>query len=587
MTQLRDLQKIAPEVVSHLLEEGYQLSDPLFMAESDIPIGDFPHDNQVSFAIQGRSQSGWVLISENDQVSYFPEKNVDQREGLFAPGISQWAQKIDPTTDYSFDVPRQWPTEIKKPETKQSAQAHLSIEKSTGTQPTKVFATTFLEELAQLPIGHPAKSFLESCLIELSNKIQRAKDRPEAADIYNEIIPVFQAMKSCKAYYEAGQVISHKFPHLQGKEEIKILYPGAGSNVGALSAAMALIDEGAPSVSLTFTDIDKDAPEDAKKIIEQWMKSNPDLQGCVEYASLPGVHNGQRVQLNLFYKGAPLNLTYALADSPQDSGLYFDPKTDLENADVVLIHDVDGALATPETDFLKQILPHLNATQTPKAIVMPNELNRIEPRNEFLPLESVLFVQGWRVNSRFGHGGDYPVRSRHVKDWDIWEIGLATNGSALVFSTEAPLIRSLKREDIPIFVDLALLAGGQSSRKYKDPGVYKGREIGMGPFMGKQKRANSPFEAITKWVDKTAPTLQDSARDLLMLTYCRYLSEVSAEELTAVPENLKIMAQAAMLKQGLMTRAESFDAVVKTQIIKADKNFFKKLDQALMNLQAL
>lgn len=553
MTTVSDLPKDLQEV---FFELGYWRRDEIIPTTVNSALGDEPHDGHISFFIRpsksrgiehGRGSPGYFMVgvgSENspakDRLYYFPPKANFMLSIIAVPGISRWAEQIDPRLGSGRLASIQWPEAIARAEMDEASQAKEALQQAVWTTPDGIYSRGASAEFFELPIGHPAKDFVEETLRHFGTEIQAVekmssdKRTPQTApDVYNKYFPTLQAMKSIKALYETGELLWEDFPHLQGKPQINLLYPASGYHVGALSMAMALIDRGASGVDAVFTEIDGQAVDQGFKILFQWLRANPDFRGDLKIREEAAKRDeGRRLFSEFTYKRKTIRLTYAWNDSPQ--GMYFDP-SDFESSDVVLIHDTADDVGETESLLLKQVLPLLRSEMSSKAIVMTNELD-MHPfrRGSYDSPWSVLPVRGRRVVGSFGHGGGFPVRNSSVGVtwWSMPEIGISWHQSALVFSTNAPLLRNLQDpEDAKTLVDFSLVAGGREYTKVPDPGrsaapsIFSSFEV----IVSKEIGERDP-QKLLKWCAKKIPDIPPEDQHYLALVAARLVVQWSEEE---------------------------------------------------------
>lgn len=617
MTRIADLPGNLQEITSAL---GFTKTDDVAPTRTDPARGDRLGDEQVTLHLRGTHDTGFLQVHTDDTVTYFSESDAPSLP-IAVAGISRWAAAIDPTSHDGLSPEGEWPAEIRRAEAAQSRGAIRALQDATGIRPgrrhyscepepaatcdARIYATSAMHEFTNLPIGHPAKDFMEGVLmawgaaIRAIPAIANTAAREEAGPaIYNTNAPIALAMKSVKAFYEAGFIIAKQFPHLASKRELSILYPAAGNNVGALATAMALIDAGLhPTViRVQYTEIDTHAPAEARRVLQQWIDATPHLDGTIEFATQRGRESGgTRQSAPFLYKGHRIILTYAMADSP--GTLYFHPK-DAAASDVVMIHDAYGDTSSTETLFLRQLLPQIVTHPQsihPKAIVITNEHDqnprRVQSDNPTARF-SVLPLRGWGTSGSFGHGGDYPVRSplSGVTWWSMKELGQAGSRSALIFSTDAPLIQAVKNDpgfdsmtaSVDFFVDFAQLAGGHARELPADPGENpRSFTSGIDRSASKSVRVRN-ITHLVDWAVRHVNTVSGRDRDLLVLTTARLIlqSRIEGKSLD-VPSALITPLHDTLVRNGISVPSEAATAIV----LQGGAQQLQRIDHAIFSLQ--
>lgn len=611
MTRVSDLPINLQEVLFGL---GYWRGDEIIPTIANPALGDKPHDGQVSFYIAStkgvavgdvRGLAGYYMIGagpENsptkDCLFYSPPDVAFIRSVLVIPDISQWAEQIDPRSGSGRPAAIQWPDSIANAEAIEALAAQKGLEQATWTTPKGVYSDGAADEFSRLPIGHPAKDFVEETLREYGAEIKKVeqmsadiKTPQTAPDVYNKYTPTLVAMKSVKALYEAGWAIWDDFPHLREKPQISLLYPGSGYHVGALCMAMALIDRGANAVDAIFTEINGKAVDDGFEILAQWIKSNPDLRGNLtkheEKAEMVG---GMRLFTEFLYKGKKIRLNFAWNDSPQD--MFFNP-ADFIQSDVILIHDTTETADKTESLLLKQALPLLRPDIPPKAIVMTNELDMHPFRlDEGDSPWSVLPIRGRRIAGSFGHGGGFPVRNGAVGVtwWSMPEMGAAYHQSALIFSTHAPLLQNLQDpEDANTFVDFALVAGSRNFVKPRDPGssgdfnftIWSRKEIG-----------ETDPQKLLKWCAQNISHLPPDDQHYFALIAARLVAQWEQDERyrqhkpghSLIPKELAPYVAQALAKERLIPSSQVANL---KKLNRFGQKRIRQLDGILLKLQNL
>jgi len=599
MTLVKDLKKEIQEI---LLSKGFIPQDHVTPTTVQPTIGDLANDGQISFYIKGRSKSGSLLVGQDSQIHFFNNRSTIIQWSVYVPGIARWAQRIDPPSG-----PDSWDPSIRRAERVASQRARSGLVEATGVPPTGPFEASASHELTQLPIGHPAKGFVEGFMRKFGEEITAAGKAPTlkernrlGSDVYNKYYPLLESFKSIKASYDAGTAIwrDPQFQHLHDKSRIQILYPGAGSQVGALALAMSLIDEGAPSVSAIFTEIDPKSMGVGFDVLREWIESSPFLDDFIVQPKSSGLSlEGYRVSASFLYKGKEISLTYAMGDSPPD--LFFHPD-DLRESDVVFVHDPYSEVGGTDALLLGQILPELsqNPDLPGKAVVISNELDNAVPLNRSMhagSLRSVLPILGRRVAGSFGHAGMYPVRYRGIGDyWSMGEVGQAHLRSAVIFSTGHPLLQGLRSDEAWRLVDLAHWAGGESVSP-ADPGVPQRNILsGMQRSAYKRIKERDPVK-IFEWVAKRMreANLSGDNRDYLSLVVARMIAITNLQlqtgltfgkkiTLSQVPEPLRKTIAQAMNRTRLRRKDE---ATTLSQLLNPSLAKIQTIDRVLLRLQ--
>ncbi len=618
MTRIADL----PENLRALVAQfGFTNTDDVAPTRTDPAHGDLAADEQVTLYLRGAKKTGFLQVHTNNTVTFFSSNDMPSLP-IAVAGISRWAAAIDPAPRGGTPLQGAWPAEIRRAEAAQSRIAMQSLQDATGIRPgrrhnscapepnktcdARVYAHSSMQEYADLPIGHPAKDFLEGVLTawgtairtipKIADRAARAKAGPA---IYNTYFQTLLAMKSVKAFYDAGFLIAKQFPHLADKPEINLLYPAAGSNVGALATAMALIDAGLQPkvIKVQFTEIDTKKLGHARTVLQQWIDASPYLEGTIDFYEKPGrVSGGTQHSAPFIYKRHLIILTYAIADSP--GKLYFHPD-DAAASDIVLIHDPYSDTSSTETVFLRQLLPHVLSPhpEHPKAIVITNEFdhNPLQSAGYFpTTRSSVLPLRGSRTNGSFGHGGDYPIRSplSGVTWWSIPELGQPVAQSALVFSTAAPLLQTLHDDGTPnsmahnidCFVDFAQLAGGQDRYVPADPGDQPGGIRSGADNSWEKHVVVKNYEQLLQWVADRIETLSGRDRDILVLTAAWLIIQTRIEKRSLslyIPLALRAPLQDALTRNGVPA---SPDAAL-NHALRGNPRQLVRIDQTILTLQ--
>ncbi|MBI2335858.1 MAG: hypothetical protein HYU97_03755 [Deltaproteobacteria bacterium] len=598
----------------YLVAQDFQLSDNIQPSTANPQVGDRPDDGKVSFLIQGRQSSVYLVVGRNDRVGVFRDFSLLGFPLTYFPvhigavkDISRWAAKIDPPTG-----PDYWNTAIAGTENRASRNANRGITLATGVAPKGYLETSSLREYSELPIGHPAKDFLEGLLQKFGSEIDTTarnirnldERRANAAHINNRHFPMLWDMKSTKAHYEAGQIIAEQFSYILTQDKVQVIYPGAGGNIGALATAMALVDHGAKQVKFIMTEIEipgkpTTVPTDALQTLPAWMDANPQLQGNLTYVRHPGLANGYRLQAQFYYKGARIELEYAINDSPGD--LYFHP-TDINNADVVLVHDPYSEAGNPEALLLKQILPELKPSHSPKAIVIANELDNNQTLEYAYLRPSVLALQGWKVPASFGHGGMYPFRNKRV-DIDYWsmaEIGQAHSGSGLVVSSQNGYWQALKnKEQIQLWVDFCSMAGGIEAERTGDPGAPE-RDFMLRQTYWKRKNITKlEPEKIYAFLNEYLPQLTATESEVVALVLARLVlsnllddmgfTDDEKHALLNIPAPLKHAMFSALKKYRILKEpSHQWDPLTTNSSLDSQRQgLINKIDQMILRLQRI
>ncbi len=421
--------------------------------------------------------------------------------------------------------------------------------------PEVYYGMSSVHEFTRLPDNHPAKKFVEKVIIELNNEIKRAgKGAYSSAPAFKKYHDDIQAMKSTKAFFEAGDIIFKKFPNIAAKTEVVVLYPAAGFNVGAIASACALLDNGMTGAEVIFTDIDASAPEKALQVLKKWAKTNPDIQLD---------HEGEPIII--LYKGKPIKLTYSINNS--DEGLYF-RRDDLKRADVVIIHDAGDGGTFSDWPLFKQVLDANSRNAEPKAIIMTNELDMAPIRfpQDYPGLEqnkaasfsppSASPFRGLRVGSAYGHSyGLAPkkdvchysyISTDDCPDTATGEIGVSRHQSAIIYSTKSEVLNALAASphETDILMALSLLAGGGKKYKINSHGptshepalnspwkkeLPKGSDEKYAYWGQPQRGIINPSEdispqAILGYVSSKLDKLSEPDREYLLLVTFRYLA---------------------------------------------------------------
>lgn len=507
-------------------------------------LGDTWQDGRVSFYVSGVVRTGYISFGQNDEIRFFPDYKDPSHERwscdwsgevwppYFSQGISRWASKIDPIAK---EEKPEWPVPLQEAERKKSDLALHGVQAALGLNSKELDLGMVARDLTQLPIGHPAKEYLDKKLKEfgvvmsLADGFSGLPRSYYAQAVYKKYETVLVGMKSVGTYYEAGKKIWEEFPHLKDKDKIRILYPAAGNNVGALASAMALIDQGARSVEVVFTEIDETTPDEAVKILKEWSDSNPSfyfLDGPPRVEM--GVNGGKRVSIDLKYKGSWITLQYAINDG--DRGFYFSGR-DAIHADVWISHDPYSGLGQTEGLFLKQIFPWaslqvLLTDAPPTALLMTNELYS---KGDYYPsLESVLPVKGWVVEGGFGHANFLESKREQLglqpQKKLLREIGASDHEAAIILPLHEVVEDFLgSREEASLLVDFSQMAGSFNEvhevvELYRDP---PGEPRLVRSVDSQKKDFSNSHAAIFQWATHKLAQLTGEKRQLFALVAAR------------------------------------------------------------------
>ena len=577
---------------------GLSESDQITPSSANPAIGDMPNDGQVSFYVDGAEHSGFLLIDDDGEIRFFNNDYQELGSCILSPGhrigsacifasdISGWASRIDPKRRFSSTTP-EWPSEIQSAEQLSSERAREALTQLSGREPEGLSA---LQEFTNLPVGHPAKEFLEEYIISLG-EVEELNEYQ-----LKEALEIFMSMKSVKAFYETGKTIWKRFPHMHDMERIKVLYQRAGSHVGAIAAPMGLIDQGARAVDVIFTDIDESVVANATRILERWSQTCPHLEFNPDTGVTTDAKGNKKITLR--YKGREITITFKMMEV---GGLSLDP-TDVSGrtgyrgrrdpvapADVIIVHDPFSLAGAPDALILTEALYHIPKVSdgNPQAIVITNELDDnieyLDGETHYDSVRSILPLRGWRAAGSFGCGADYVIGKKLLP-----EIGRSYAKSALIFSTHSPLMRILRRHDIfdsRFFLNLALLAGGSLDITHNKT------------WMKKTVRGGPDDPTIEAWVNEKIGQLPEEDREYLLLVTIRYLvlqtgglgsheQERLQDYIKTVPPELKEAIAKTLVSNGLAPEGCTGDEALR-RISEFTPEDLRRLDEILMKKQQM
>ena len=548
MSQVLHLPK---EIQNFLVGQGFNAKSDVAWVGANPELGDKVNDQQVAFRVTQGSRSSFVLIDNEGKLHLYEAQ--ENTKSLTSSDASRWTRQVSSqVTDVKL---AQWASQVEQglegsskslpktitvAEARQASEAARGIREATGQAPTGSLAATSLAEMTKLPVGNPAKDFLEGLLKNFGSDILNcAKERKTNPDtkcntVYNKYYPLALTMKSVKAFYSSGQVMAAKFPYLAKKGKVTLLYPAGGGNVASLATAMALMENGAKSAEMIFTELHDQNAEMALDTLKEWAKANPNLEipEPARWKEINPRHLDQsfvkkdrddskaqepprRLQLQVKYLGKTITLTYALRDrNPEFPNLYFDP-IDLDRSDVVIVHDAYSSIEDTQTSFLKQVLPRLDP-KFQKVILIDNE-SLDNPKLEVYSQEgqkNAVVPGGVPVEGSYGHAEHYPVTGKKAIDfyWAMDELGQYSHPGALILSTRDPLIkRAIESSGTRELIDLFQFAGGYDKLTGRDvPTDIKGVEL---DFVGSMFRSGgkTPSQYYT---DKNNNGVKDDGEEI-------------------------------------------------------------------------
>lgn len=180
------------------------------------------------------------------------------------------------------------------------------------------------------------------------------------ARLFNSVdAAFFHDFRGLPAFDVLATVLVQKIPDIAARRELQVLYPGSGSHVAPLIAAMRLIDQGViDRARFTFTEI-KDYSDRIGMLLAEGKEQG--LFDDVKVSEpIPHILSGSEQTFEITYRGKKIEIVFAL----NRSGEKYYRREFLKGADLVVIHDPgDGGFLADSyglfAHMLRQKAPNL------------------------------------------------------------------------------------------------------------------------------------------------------------------------------------------------------------------------------------
>lgn len=591
------------DAIEYIESLGFEEEDNITPTKTNPSIGDLVEDGQVSFHIEGKDRSGYLLIGNDGSVKFFDTSFQEIGSGIVSSRLSRWAARIDPAASHRGRKKGRWPRQIDRAEQRASRTTRRDFQSLPFVTDVRTWKESFMHDYLHLPTTHPAREFMEEIIGRYTSELRAAEDI-EADDRREQVLDdiqgrfgyIFNAMKATQALYSASRTSLDMFPHLRDKSEMTVLVPAAGRHAATISTAMGLIDNGTESVNMIMTDIDPEHIDDLAGVLKMWIESNPYFEGDAEFVEIDNrsdtwysdSEDSKRFRCTLTYRGKPITIVYNLNDSPED--LYFHP-ADLKETDMIVLHDVfsDG---TTDAKLLEQIIPNLPPDSAPIPIVLTNELDMFDHYGDagapsYARL-AVLPVSGRRVEGSYGCAPFFILRDGD-HSFGTGEIGNRQHRSAIIIPSKNPMISGLDEDELQTMLRFAVLAGGSGK-----PNRFPMHPTKVLMSIETDDTKIDEFERILSWADTKLESLSGIDAEYFILTTARLISihlqresyDRLDELLAAIPESLKSSLARRLHELGLISRPD------KTTLIRTLSGpyqrrvrLLKKIDRHIMRLQ--